>query len=57
MLGEIRNGSAVVHSHRGPVDVWPGTLLPGAGRVQAILRRNGQWVVTTTNGEIDADGY
>lgn len=57
VLGEVRNGGAVVHGHRGPVDVWPGTLLPGAGRVQAILRRNGQWVVTTTNGEIDAEGY
>lgn len=57
VLGEVREGSAVVHGHRGPVDVAPGTFLPGAGRVQAILRRNGQWVVTTTNGEIDAEGY
>ncbi|OJY05513.1 MAG: hypothetical protein BGP04_09040 [Rhizobiales bacterium 62-17] len=57
VLGEVREGGAVVHGHRGPVDVAPGTFLPGAGRVQAILRRNGQWVVTTTNGEIDAEGY
>jgi hypothetical protein len=57
VLGEVYNGGAVVHGHRGPVNVWPGSELPGAGRVQAILRRNGQWVVTTTDGEIDSDGY
>ncbi|MDF2120187.1 hypothetical protein PY365_31970 [Roseiarcaceae bacterium H3SJ34-1] len=57
VLGEVYNGGAVVHGHRGPVNVWPGAMLPGAGRVQAILRRNGQWVVTTTDGEIDSDGY
>jgi len=57
VLGEITNGGAVVHGHHGPVNVWPGSMLPGAGRVQAILRRNGQWVVTTTDGEIDSDGY
>ncbi len=57
VLGEVYNGGAVVHGHRGPVNVWPGAMLPGAGRVQAILRRNGQWVVTTSDGEIDSDGY
>jgi DNA-binding transcriptional MerR regulator len=57
VLGEVTSGGAVVHGHHGPVNVWPGSMLPGAGRVQAILRRNGQWVVTTTDGEIDSDAY
>jgi len=46
-----------VESRRGLREIAPGDSLPGAGRVQAIERRGRQWVVVTSNGVIDANGY
>ena len=54
---EVYDRGAVVHGHRANVNGWPDSVSPGAGRMQTILRRNGQWVVTTTDGEMDFEGY
>jgi hypothetical protein len=32
------------------MEVMVGDLLPDGGRVEAIRRTNGRWVVVTTNG-------
>jgi hypothetical protein len=57
VLREVHGGVALVESRRGLREIAPGDSLPGAGRVQAIERRGRQWVVVTSNGVIDANGY
>lgn len=51
-LSGISSGRAVVKSAAGFQEVGVGTVLPGAGRVQAIRNVGGDWVVTTENGVI-----
>ena len=57
VLREVYNGIALVEGRRGLMEVGPGDNLPGAGRVRSIERRNRQWVVVTSNGVIDSNGY
>ncbi|WP_445500915.1 hypothetical protein [Microvirga sp. G4-2] len=53
VLREVYNGSALVESrNRGIYEVMPGNTIPGAGRVEAIERRGGRWVVVTDKGLI-----
>ena len=57
ILRRVRDGSAVVESRAGLREIAPGDLLPGAGRVRAIERRAGEWVVVTSGGVIDSRAY
>lgn len=57
VLREVRGGAALIQSRAGLMEVLPGDRVPGAGRVRSIERRGGQWVVVTTSGVIDAQGY
>jgi hypothetical protein len=34
------------------VEVAPGDMLPGLGRIEAIRRQDGRWVVITSRGMI-----
>ncbi|WP_205769471.1 hypothetical protein [Microvirga sp. KLBC 81] len=53
VLREVYNGSALVESrNRGIYEVMPGNVIPGVGRVEAIERRGGRWVVVTDKGLI-----
>ena len=36
----------------GMVEVEPGDVLPGLGRIEAIRRQDGHWVVITSKGMI-----
>lgn len=47
-----RGGYIYVRSHGEIYQVVPGVPLPGLGRVQAIKRENGSWVVVTARGLI-----
>jgi len=49
-----RNGRVLVEGRGELYDVVPGAPLPGLGRVEAIRRENGQWVVVTQKGVIVA---
>jgi len=49
-----RNGRVLVEGRGELFDVVPGAPLPGLGRVEAIRRENGQWVVVTQKGLIVA---
>ena len=51
-LREAFRSNALVESGRGVIDVQPGDVLPGVGRVIAILKRAGRWVVSTETGDI-----
>jgi hypothetical protein len=53
LLG-VGNGSATVEGRQGVFEVFAGDPLPGVGRVDAIRRQDGQWVVVTSRGLIVA---
>lgn len=51
-LRAISNGIALIEGRRGIFEVYPGTVVPGVGRVDAIRRQDGRWVVVTAKGLI-----
>jgi hypothetical protein len=50
----VFRGRALVSSPRGVFEAAPGLHLPGLGRVEAVTRENGRWVVITEKGIITA---
>jgi hypothetical protein len=54
VLREVYDGTATVVGRAGIFDVIPGDPLPGVGRVDAIRRQDGRWVVVTSRGLIVA---
>jgi hypothetical protein len=51
----VYNGAALIQSRIGGVmEVEPGDNLPGLGRIEAIRRQDGKWVVVTSKGLIAA---
>jgi hypothetical protein len=53
LLG-VGRGSATVEGRDGVFEVFAGDPLPGVGRVDAIRRQDGRWVVVTSRGLIVA---
>ena len=51
-LRDVYDGTATVAGRQGIFDVIPGDPLPGVGRVDAIRRQDGRWVVITSRGLI-----
>jgi hypothetical protein len=54
LLRDVANGGALVEGRQGIFEVYAGDPLPGLGRVDAIRRQDGRWVVVTTKGLIVA---
>jgi hypothetical protein len=54
VLRDVYDGLALVEGANGPVEVAPGELLPGAGRVRSIQRSDRGWIVVTSQGVIDS---
>ena len=53
VVRRARGGYALVENRYGRVfDVSAGTLLPGLGRVEAVKRQDGEWIVVTEHGLI-----
>ncbi len=53
VIRDIFGGRAMVESGRyGIFEVGPGAPLPGVGRVEAVRRQDGRWVVVTQKGLI-----
>jgi hypothetical protein len=52
LLLEVGNGAALIQGRRGIYEVSAGNAVPGLGRINAIRRQDGRWVVVTTNGLI-----
>ena len=50
VLQNVYDGTAYIQSREGAMEVVVGDALPDGGRVEAIRRLNGRWVVVTTNG-------
>jgi hypothetical protein len=54
VLRDIANGSALIEGRHGMYEVYAGDPIPGLGRVEAIRRQDGRWVVVTSKGLIVA---
>jgi len=54
VLRDVANGSALIESRRGMYEVYAGDPVPGLGRVDAIRKQDGRWVVVTSKGLIVA---
>jgi len=53
IVEDVREGRALVESrYGGTFIVGSGSVLPGLGRVDAVKRQDGQWVVVTARGVI-----
>ena len=54
VLRDVGNGSALIESRRGMFEVYAGDPIPGLGRIDAIRKQDGRWVVVTSKGLIVA---
>ena len=54
VLRDVNNGGAVIQGKQGVFEVVAGDAMPDLGRVEAIRRQDGHWVVVTTKGLIVA---
>lgn len=54
VLRDVSYGAALIESRRGTYEVYAGDAIPGLGRVDAIRRQDGRWVVVTSKGLIVA---
>ena len=52
VLRDVENGSALIAGRQGEFEVYPGDPIPGLGRVDAIRKQDGKWVVVTSKGLI-----
>lgn len=53
-LRDVSNGVALIEGRDGLYEVYAGDPIPGVGRVDAIRRQDGRWVVVTPKGLIVA---
>jgi hypothetical protein len=51
---DVYDGVALLESPRGSIEVAPGEIIPGAGRVKSIERRGKGWIVITSRGLVDS---
>jgi hypothetical protein len=52
VLRDVGRGSALIESRRGIFEVYAGDPVPGLGRIDAIRKQDGRWVVVTSKGLI-----
>jgi hypothetical protein len=52
VLTDVGYGGALIESRRGSYEVYAGDTVPGLGRIDAIRRQDGHWVVVTRKGLI-----
>ena len=50
MLREVSHGAALIEGRQGIYEVYAGDPVPGLGRVDAIRKQDGRWVVVTSKG-------
>lgn len=52
ILRDAGNGSALIEGRQGIFEVYAGDPIPGLGRIDAIRKQDGRWVVVTSRGLI-----
>lgn len=50
VLREVANGGALIEGRQGIYEVYAGDPVPGLGRIDAIRKQDGRWVVVTRKG-------
>jgi len=51
-LSDVGYGGALIENRRGTYEVFTGDFIPGLGRIDAIRKQDGHWVVVTSKGLI-----
>jgi hypothetical protein len=54
VLRDVNRGGALIEGRQGLYEVYAGDPVPGLGRVDAIRKQDGRWVVVTTKGLVVA---
>lgn len=54
ILHDVMDGNALIEGRSGVYEVRSGDPVPGLGRVDAIRKQDGRWVVVTSRGLIEA---
>jgi hypothetical protein len=54
ILRDVAHGGALIEGRQGIYEVYAGDPVPGLGRIDAIRRQDGRWVVVTSKGLIVA---
>jgi hypothetical protein len=54
VIRDAGHGSALIEGRQGIFEVYAGDPVPGLGRVDAIRKQDGKWVVVTSKGLIVA---
>jgi TolA-binding protein len=52
IVRRVYDGAALIEGRNGMIEVEPGSVVPGIGRIEAIRRQDGRWVVVTARGLI-----
>ncbi len=52
VVRDVRRGTAFIEGRMGVIEVDQGDIVPGLGRVDAIRKQDGRWVVVTSRGVI-----
>jgi hypothetical protein len=52
VLRDVSNGVALIEGRQGIFEVYAGDPIPGLGRIDAIRKQDGRWVVVTSRGLI-----
>jgi hypothetical protein len=52
VLRRVYDGAALIEGRNGIIEVEAGIVAPGIGRIEAIKRQDGRWVVVTARGLI-----
>ncbi|HYW62056.1 MAG TPA: hypothetical protein VE865_02515 [Bradyrhizobium sp.] len=52
VLRDVSNGVALIEGRQGIFEVYAGDPIPGLGRIDAIRKQDGHWVVITSRGLI-----
>jgi hypothetical protein len=52
VVRDVYHGAALIQGRAGILQVMPGEVLPGLGRIEAVQRHDGRWEVVTTRGVI-----
>jgi hypothetical protein len=54
VLRDVGNGGALIEGRQGIFEVYAGDPVPGLGRIDAIRKQDGRWVVVTSKGLVVA---
>jgi hypothetical protein len=49
-LRRVYDGAALLEGRDGVIEVEPGMVVPGLGRIESVKRQDGRWVVATSRG-------